>query len=227
MRNIQRLPIPKSLQDNSIKWRDDLLDEIERCAQTGERVAEKFYNKYKKKGVRRTLSEMYDDLCCFCESELGVTDYSHIEHLKPKRSKNGIPVRPFPELTYDWNNLNLVCGICNTSKGTKYDYENPILDPTDNDTDIEKHLSYKRMGSGLYRSPLSNRARTTVKHANLNREKLRKKRLELWGDIVEIILEIKADPSNPTNEIVKEHLLNEKKGQYGSIYLFLIKKYLQ
>lgn len=222
MRNVTRPPIPSSLKNHATRWTNELLNEITRCQRSNETVDDKFYNKYSTDSVKKSLNKMYNNYCCYCESKVGDVDYPHVEHRKPKRKKNGIPVSPFPELTYEWTNLHLSCAICNNSKGTKYDDTNPILDAM-SDVDIQNHFEYTPCDLiGIYWWPKTNRGKTTMEHADLNRDKLMERRQVMWNKITEIIIKLNRDPQNPAREIVLKELNDKKHGKFGSMVSFLM-----
>ena len=225
MRNVKRGEKPASLKTYYVKWTNELLDEIARCEITGEKVDEKYYNRYKTKSVKDSLSKMYNNYCCYCETKVGVASFAHIEHRKPKRQNNGIPLTPFPELTYEWKNLHLACSQCNNSKGTQYDYTNPILDAV-SDVNIQIHFKYEALVGGVHWYPETARAETTEKHTKLNRNKLTEARQSVWIDITNIIINLKGHPNNPAKAIVLKELKKRTEGQYGTLVKYLIDKLL-
>lgn len=224
MQNIRRLPKPDSLVKHSEKWTNELLDQIKLSLETGDPVNDSYYNKYNKDDIRDTLNKMYHNRCCYCESKIGIVDFPHIEHRKPKRQNHGVPSTPFPECTYDWDNLHLACQKCNNSKGTKYNYEDPILDSVI-DVPIEEHFTYQMGVDGILWCPLTERGKTTVKDADLNRTELGKARLDIFSEVFNQLSFIKRNPGNPGNEIAISEL--EKKANiessYGSVIVFLLR----
>lgn len=62
------------------------------------------------KPVRAVLRSMCGEAepCCYCESSIG----AQVEHVRPKSL--------YPELTFDWLNLLLVCGGCNSIKNAGF-----------------------------------------------------------------------------------------------------------
>jgi len=224
MRNIKRQSKPISLTNNAITWTKELMDEIYNCSLTGSKVEEKFYSKYNKADIKEALITMYNNLCCYCESKIGTTDYSHIEHRKPKRSKDGVPKVPYPELTYDWGNLHLACTKCNTAKGTKFDTINPILDAV-SDIPIEDHFTYTKGVDGINWTPCSLQGSTTELHADLNREPLPTIRLNILANVILILKEIKDNPANPSNAVALREVKKKIKEPYGSLVQFLLKSF--
>ena len=74
-------------------------------------------------GSKEALIRMFFGKCYLCETKDAVG--LEIEHFKPQNQ--------FPELTYDWNNLFLVCHHCNTIKNYTLDRikDKAILNCTD------------------------------------------------------------------------------------------------
>ena len=128
--------------------------------------------------VKKALNDMYNGYCCYCEGKTGKVDYPHIEHRKPRK--------PFPEDTYDWDNLHLSCVICNTEKGKKWNEIYPILDAV-RDIPLSEHFSYNIDDAGIYVIPRTNRGKTTRQHTDLNRDKLLAVRAKLCSKILEQI----------------------------------------
>lgn len=224
MKNVKRLPIPNSLRENAKAWTDDLLTAIDNHKKKGEEIPISLKNQYKQDDVLETLKQMYSDgygtyFCCYCETPIEPVSYPQIEHRKPK------DINLFPEDTFNWDNLHLVCQTCNTSKRTKWDYEHEILDAVV-DVPIEEHLGYKvEFPEGIFRETLSNRGITTKEHADLNRKSLRLARLKLYGPIQEKIQEIISLGGDPKSNTAKEILIEKCKGQHGSLVKWLLKKW--
>jgi uncharacterized protein (TIGR02646 family) len=224
MQNVKRLAKPKVLERNVKNWTKTLLDQIELSKTTGVPVKDTFYNKYNKKEIRDTLNKMYQNRCCYCESKIGIVDFPHIEHRKPKRAKNGIPPVPYPESTYDWDNLHLACQKCNNAKGTQYDIISPILDSVI-DIPIESHFTYYLGVDGLLWTPKTRRGTTTMEHADLNRTELASARLAVFNEVYNQLIMINDMPDNPRNEIVLSELRKRAigKNSYGSIISFILR----
>lgn len=80
---------------------------------------------YRGDDVCRQLAEDHDGKCYLCEYP--VHHLYEVEHLQSRNH--------YPELTYDWQNLFLVCGACNKKKSDNFDQlPNPLTTP------IETHL---------------------------------------------------------------------------------------
>lgn len=207
MRQVERKPIPPILKKNRAKWRKALLAKIKTCQHTGEEVPDSLYDKYKHEEVKDTLKEMYKELCCYCESSIGVVEFGHIEHRKPKRK--------YPRFTFDWENLHLSCTACNINKGNKYDARHPILDATKDL--IKDHLTYKVDRYGVWRVNITDQGFTTIDHADLNREKLRLDRAKVLLDAHQLIKDIKQAPRNNKVVVVRQRLKAMCEDEYGSV----------
>lgn len=214
MKNVIRTTKPDSLRRNASKWTGDLLKAIEDLNNNGTPVPKILYGRYKKPDVLDNLKRMYGDsdvtcLCCYCESAIQVVSYPQIEHRKPKSI--------YPESTFDWDNLHLVCEKCNGPKGNKYNEQASILDAVV-DIPIKKHLGYKlSITKGIYRETLSDRGITTVKHADLDRFDLLRARLKVYLSMTEAVQEIKDLGNNPKAYTAKKILRDKCSEEYGSL----------
>lgn len=209
MKNVARLSKPGSLERNGSRWKKELLDAIKRCETSDEKVPEKHYNRYQQDDILKQLTDMYATLCCYCESQIGIVDFGHIEHRKPRRK--------YPESTFDWNNLHLACSKCNNAKRDKYDETNPILDAVVDP--IHEHLDYRLVGLYLKRWPKTLRGKTTVNHTKLNdehREGLLKARTIVYHEALQVAKEIKDDSDAPDADERRATLLGLTKERYGS-----------
>lgn len=119
------------------------------------------------------------DKCMYCESKVSHTYYGDIEHIKPKSK--------YPALEFVWENLGYVCARCNGYKSDKYDEQNPILNPYDEDP--ETHLVV--FGAVFAHKDNSERGKITIEQQNgvhLNRPALierRQDRINLIKKIIE------------------------------------------
>jgi uncharacterized protein (TIGR02646 family) len=211
MRNVTRGPEPETLARNAREWRRKLKEARNR----NKLPPPSLMKKYRQSDVLESLKSMYSDnrgkcYCCYCESPIGIVDYPHIEHRKPKNK--------FPERAFDWGNLHLACQQCNMAKNNKWDNKNAILDAVI-DVPITDYLSYDVGDFGVYRKDRKPRGKTTIKHADLNRDELLRERLYLYVDTVNKICRIKNDPGALS---VKQQLRDRCSGPYGSMVKFLI-----
>lgn len=208
MRNVIRLAKPESLERNASQWKRDLLAKVRECKHNKTEVPEEFYNHYRQDDVKEQLKEMYGELCCYCESRVGVVEFGHIEHRKPKKK--------FPEDTYDWDNLHLACTRCNVRKGRKYSKRYPILDAVKDR--ISEHLSYEVDRRGVWPKALKPRGETTIRHVDLTDENLRKNWNGVFFEATGVIFAMKRlGPDGVGVAKVKAELEEMSTGEYGSI----------
>lgn len=220
MRVVVRTQEPDSLRKNAKKWKKELLAEVKRLGGFA-KVPDKHKNRYKKRDVRDALELMFGNLCAYCEGRISEVAFSQIEHRKPKNK--------FPEDTFNWDNLHLACPKCNCSKGDKYDSNHPILDAA-NDKNLENHLDYEiaETEGGIYQIPKSERGKTTVKHADLNRKELITARLKVALDALKTIKEIKEKQKSddPASKTVLEILKKKCNFEYGSVVKWAMVSFL-
>ena len=138
----------------------------------------------------------------------------------PKNKSN----TEFPKKTFDWNNLHLSCEKCNISKGTQYNKQHPILDATSKEP-IKNHLGYKVSETGkggVFRDTLSEEGTTTVEHADLDRDGLRKARLGVYLATIKAIREIVrlGDDSRVHTKI--KMLRHKSKEEHGSLIEYIL-----
>ena len=225
MRNVTRRPLPNQLRKYSRRWTKALLEEIEKSKRTGDKVPDRYYNKYKHDDVKEELRRMYGDgdfcYCCYCESIIDDVSYEHIEHRMPKKRTKD----KYPEQTYEWENLHLSCEKCNSFKGTKYDEKYPILDATKDS--IKEHLGYvvSDTDKGVYRETLTRRGTTTVKHTHLDRSSLRRARLKVYHVTVRAIQEIMQLGDDPRVYTKVKMLRDMSKEEHGSLIEHLLEEW--
>lgn len=126
MTKLVKEPIPDSLELNAERWTKDLLEQYEMKGCKSSRVEEKYWTKYRKDDIKETLSKESFNKCMYCDTKIGIANYGHIEHIKPKKRN--------PELTYEWENLGWCCEVCNNGKR-----ETELLNPYI--VDLEEKLS--------------------------------------------------------------------------------------
>lgn len=195
MHKVDRLPEPVILKKNAKKWTVDLLAEVPNHSKFND-IPKNFINKYRHEDVKQALDKMYEGLCCFCESPIGVQAFERIEHLMPKSK--------FPHLCFEWSNLNYSCEVCNSIKykGDKWDYQNPILDPTFDD--IQNYLVIDVDTANIIPKKNDLRAKTTIEHTGLNREGLIERRGDIANELKKLLgIAKKADAVEKFKDIIK------------------------
>jgi uncharacterized protein (TIGR02646 family) len=131
MIKIKRSKKPKILTQKAQEWTKALL--------AIQKETDKAQRKYQAPEIKEALVKMCHDKCAYCESKIRHVDYGHIEHYHPKSK--------FPELTFEWSNLLLACGICNGKayKGDKFPERSeggPLINPCEDDPDAHFNFYY-------------------------------------------------------------------------------------
>lgn len=159
---VLRTTKPSPLAKNCSKWTKELLNAIK---DKDAAKKKKCQGKYAHRTVKDHLKRMFEDKCAYCESSIGVVNYGHIEHYRPKNK--------YPRLTFEWRNLLLSCDICNDAahKGEKFPTKSahgPIVDPTRDDPTDHLDFHYDPISKTAYAISLSDRGQTTLQMFDLN-----------------------------------------------------------
>lgn len=201
---------PKSLVENADNWTHELINELKTLSYS--KVKDSIKNRYRQDDIKEALETMQDNLCCYCESEIEkATTFSHIEHRKPKSL--------FPEESFNWNNLFLICPVCNTNKSNQWDEENEILDCC---IDLPKeHIDY----NNSILDSKTKRGLTTINHCDLNRKSLIEARNKVLIKLLHIIENFKKNNPQIDQEksktIFRERICNLNL-EYPSLCLYYI-----
>ncbi|MBL0385842.1 TIGR02646 family protein [Tumebacillus sp. ITR2] len=218
MRLVTRTAKPGSLETNAAAWTKELMDLLQKGTAFDD-IPKSLLNRYRKTDVQVSLRSMYQRKCCYCENLIGISDYEHIDHLKPKS------LRQFHQLTFEWSNLHWSCQRCNQKKGNKWDDVNPILDPTVDDP--EEHLEFDITTCKIRPKNGSLRGRTTIEHTNLNRESLVDARIKVRDKLRNIILRYKKAQSAEAKEMCEEDLLPYLQQSETISYTLLVRQILR
>jgi uncharacterized protein (TIGR02646 family) len=101
--------IPESLQSELTNQRRNEL--IEARAYISEDI---YHSRYKTNDVKEALASLYQRKCAFCEQSI---ESFHVEHFRPKSV--------YYWLAYSWDNLLLICPLCNSKKGNRFETQQP------------------------------------------------------------------------------------------------------
>lgn len=221
MRRVTRAQKPESLRRNGSRWKRELLRHLDNLSRQNAKPQRKFFERYNKNDIKKALATMYSECCCYCEGNVPLkpeTAFGHVEHRKPKSV--------FPECTYDWDNLHWGCQACNTNKGDKYDPDRPVLDAVLDEP--EEHLTYEpsSFDRGVLVKPRSRRGDTTVRHVDLNRERLIEARQEVLLGALRVIAEVKDADDHIQANYARDKLERMTTGNYGSVIRWAMEKYL-
>ncbi len=170
MIRIQRTAPPSILAKKAAAW----LTAMQQAASP--RAREKAQNKYRHPAIKAALVSLFHGKCAYCESHITHVDYGHIEHYRPKSGPQGRP-----NLSFEWTNLLLACGICNggeykSDRFPEAAHGGPIVNPCEDDPSghFEFRFDAKLGLASVY--GISERGRTTEKLLGLNRLELRRYR---------------------------------------------------
>lgn len=201
MRRIQRLPLPSA----SISYLSKRQTKLDSASQPDAEAAWDSARKTQKvDAVHTVLRKMAGptERCMYCGDSLGDT----IEHFYPKAS--------YRSKTFDWNNMLLICGLCNYRKGNQFPLDasgQPLyIDPTiDRPWD---HLIFDESTGRLsarFSSGVEDPKGQVVaddKRLPLNRDAITIRRQRVWRDLVRDGQLLLADLRSSGNYAV--HLAN-------------------
>ncbi|WP_305972256.1 MULTISPECIES: AAA family ATPase [unclassified Mameliella] len=142
--------------------------------------------------VRKALGGLFFEKCAYCETKVSLSE-AGIDHFRPIRvsEERQTDYGHYAWLTYDWENLYLVCPACNSQKGARFPVdgqrgspfatvnemrlsERPaLLDPCYDNPRL--HIQLRPDGSYV---PRSGRGRATIDLFDLNRDDLVRDRHE-------------------------------------------------
>ena len=116
---------------------------------------------------------MFGGKCAYCESRITHVDYGHIEHFRPKAGPRGRP-----NLTFEWSNLFLACGVCNGPgfKGDRFpeaDDGGPLVNPCDDEPTDHFRFVFDPKTRIASVDGISPRGKVTENILGLNRPELR------------------------------------------------------
>ncbi|MDX2247971.1 MAG: retron system putative HNH endonuclease [Bacteroidia bacterium] len=173
MIKVSRRQKPLILANKETEWKKAYMDARDKYStnpskenKTKVQAAE---SKYNQKKIKSELRLMFLDKCAYCESSISHIDYGHIEHFRPKSK--------FPELCFEWENLLLACGICNSTayKGDKFpehDEGGPFVNPVSDNPDEFFNFEFDPQTGTANVTPKNIQAITTEKELGLNRPEL-------------------------------------------------------
>ena len=143
----------------------------------------------------------------YCESKITHVDYGHIEHYRPKSGPFGRP-----DLTFEWSNLLLACGICNgpSHKGAWFpeaDEEGPIINPCEDNPGDHFDFKYDSVAHLASVYGKTERGRVTEALLGLNRKDLRVHRSRFVKKL-EVLLRLA--PSHPeARDLIEESVRDD------------------
>lgn len=189
MRMLSKLPIPSALRD----YLADRMATYAALLIANENIPKAIEGGYNTEEVKNLLKHETHEKCAYCESKMLHVDYGDIEHITPKRRN--------PRLRFDYANMTLSCGICNTKKSAHEDIINPYA------SNPSEHLVAH--GPAIFRRSVSNIGMATEKRLDLNRPQLLQRRNERLQALQQI-----ADQIGRTNDAsIKSVLIDELRAE--------------
>ncbi len=209
MIRVKRSAPPSILKKKAEDWLRALLDARTKAESDLAR------NRYRHGEVKKALIALFHGKCAYCESKITHVDCGHIEHYRPKSG--------WKDLTFDWSNLLLACGICNGAghKGNRFpesDEDGPIVNPCEDEPldHFKFDFDQEAMVASVYGT--SKRGKVTESVLGLNRSDLRVHR-SLFVKRLIVIAEF-AKTNAAASELLKECV--ENKAEYAAFARALI-----
>jgi uncharacterized protein (TIGR02646 family) len=150
--------------------------------------------KYRNAQIKNALVRMFSGKCAYCESQIRHIEYGHIEHFHPKRGPRGRP-----DLTFEWSNLLLACGVCN---GPEYksdafpneDEGGPLVNPCEDDPEDHFVFCFDRVTRLASIHGKTARGTVTEQLLGLNRRELREYRSSRVRSLIALSFYVSTDP---------------------------------
>lgn len=175
MRHIERLPIPKILDDKQEEWQKKFEEKL-----VSNPKARPDSSKYGHKDIRMQLNSCSFNKCFYCESKL-VDALREIDHY--------IEVAIDPSLAYEWTNLYLSCNNCNDKLNHEVISVTEALNPcVDSDEEIQKHISFEK--ECICSNPGSIKGLKTIQKFRLDSDALDLKRSKWLNKLATMAIEI-------------------------------------
>jgi uncharacterized protein (TIGR02646 family) len=123
IRIVRPAPIPAVLTGrgaNQTTADNNAFDAHPRHYRDGRKTFELNSRIYGHTSVKKLLLDGQSGKCCYCERKILPSDFGDVEHFRPKggvrsRSSSSL-IRPgYYWLAYNWSNLLVSCGVCNTA----------------------------------------------------------------------------------------------------------------
>lgn len=208
MISLQKSDVPDELQTRITERTTQLL----RLLNAGDEVPQQLKNAYKSDNIKELVKAETYSKCAYCESKVPHVYFGDIEHIKPKTT--------FPELTFAYDNLTLVCAVCNNNKRDYFNANTPLINPYIDDP--QDYLI--PLGPLIMHKPGSEKGRLTESIIKLNRPDLlerRKERIESVSNLADAAALISDED---LRKVLREQLLRE--GEADKEYALIVRGYL-
>ncbi len=164
MHKVERNKPPEGLDKKLIEFNKSL-DNIQKNTIANSWTS--FTRSKLKKQTLEQLNKMFKGCCAYCEGEYEDISYGEIEHFKPKSL--------YPELMFDYNNMNIACSKCNKNKGEKFDEK--LINPT-----IDNPEEYLKFDEYML-TALDERGTVTINILDINNKGRIKKKIEGYNAV--------------------------------------------
>lgn len=191
---------------------EDRIAKHSELVNSGQAVPDSLSSAYRDPDIKVILKKETCDKCAYCESKMLHVDYGDIEHMLPKTISS--------RLRFDYANLTIACGVCNTKKGEYYDQQLPLLNPYDDEPN--DHLV--AAGPMVLRRASSDRGLVTEKTLDLNRSALFEKRKERIESVTTLLDQLARTRSSAIREVLLDQLNQECLDERE--YAFVVRSYL-
>ena len=125
--------------------------------------------------IKPTLLQMSENHCSYCDEHFYNSGNLLVEHFQNKNV--------FPELKFEWENLFVACGSCNSHKRDSLYSENPkSIKPDEPDYCFDKYFGFDSYNGKIIAK--DNRAKLTIDFLNLNNEHNTEARLSFISELV-------------------------------------------
>ena len=196
MHKVERNSAPQSLLEKNTKYLEKLTNNVK---------VDKPWNsltKKERKDIIEKLNEIYVGCCAYCEGYVESTGSPYIDHFKPQIL--------FPELIFEYNNMNYSCQKCNTMK--KDIWNDLLFSPTKENP--EEHITFE----GEWANPKDSRGSEMIKVLQLNDSKrlmARKQKYDLIKNFIDRATE-KINTIDLSNEESKNNCIERFNDAYNS-----------
>jgi uncharacterized protein (TIGR02646 family) len=200
MIRLTRGPLPAILERHGAEWTHEYLRRLNGDAT----IAAAADTRYRHPEIKEAVLRDSHDKCVYCESRPRAVSPGDVEHVQPKAIA--------PERILAWDNLVFSCTTCNTSKGTYWSVEAPLLDPYHDEP--AEHLSF--VGPmAMHRTPSGELACARLR---LNRASLLERRVERLEEIAGLLRRLEALPAGSDRAALEAVLVEESAddGEYAA-----------
>lgn len=118
MIKLDKIVEPKVLQDNAIRWLQELKEAI---AADDKQLIKSRKSRYNHSDIKAAVKSETHGKCAFCECDVTAVSHGDIEHSFPKSLNIN--------KTFEWANLGYSCQLCNQSKSDHDPKFEKIIDP--------------------------------------------------------------------------------------------------